>query len=86
MRVLNEQLNNKNMSRFNTNQAAKAQSDLCAVKGYPHFAPYSGVCWSCKRNIFQEIDRGKYKTGISVKQASSTLITGCPHCNRTYCD
>lgn len=71
---------------FNVGQACKAQSDLCKEKNYPHFAPTSGVCYACKRNIYQEIDHGTYKTGIWVEKASSELITGCLHCNRTYCD
>lgn len=25
-------------------------------------------------------------TGISVDKASTELVTGCPHCNRSYCD
>jgi hypothetical protein len=24
--------------------------------------------------------------GISLEKASTQLITGCPHCNRSYCD
>ena len=28
----------------------------------------------------------QYTTGISVERAGRELITGCPHCNRTYCD
>jgi hypothetical protein len=27
-----------------------------------------------------------YVTGIPLERASSQLITGCPHCNRSYCD
>ena len=73
------------MSEFNINKAAKAQSELCKEKEYPHFAPSSGICWSCKRNIYQEIDHGTYKTGISVEKAAASLITGCPHCNYSYC-
>ena len=71
---------------FNPDQARKAQADLCKTKQYPHFAPTSGICYNCKKNIYEQIDRGTYKTGISVESATSSLITGCPHCNRTYCD
>ena len=74
------------MSEFNTKKAAKAQSELCKEKKYPHFASSSGICWSCKENIYTQIYKGEFKTGISVEQAAISLITGCPHCNRTYCD
>lgn len=71
---------------FNPDQARKAQAEFAKSNNYPHFAPSTGVCWNCKKNIYQQVDRGTYKTGISVEKASSGLITGCPHCNRTYCD
>lgn len=29
---------------------------------------------------------GGYKTGISVQSATKGLVTGCPHCNHSYCD
>lgn len=40
------------------------------------------------RRIQLPIDSSEVKfiTGISVEKAGSELITGCPHCNRTYCD
>lgn len=74
------------METFNVNLAAAAQKKFCAENDYPHFAPNSGVCYVCKRNIYTPLDRGSYKTGISVERASSILVTGCPHCNRSYCD
>ena len=27
-----------------------------------------------------------HTTGITVEEASTKLVTGCPHCNRSYCD
>lgn len=54
-------------------EAIAAQNKLCADKGLPHFAPYDGVCWSCYRQIYDELD------GLS-------FITGCPYCHRSYCD
>jgi len=68
----------------------------------PHFAPSDGVCFRCHKNIYQNFgwkDEGYSRklagldgeevdriTGISLEKASSQLITGCPHCNRSYCD
>ena len=74
------------MAEFNVSKASKAQKELQTAKNYPDFAPSSGRCYSCNRNIYDEIDHGTYKTGISVERASKELITGCPHCHRSYCD
>jgi hypothetical protein len=54
-------------------EACAAQAQLCSTKGLPHFAPYDGVCWSCRRQIYEELD-GK------------SFVTGCPFCHRSYCD
>lgn len=32
------------------------------------------------------IEEADYITGITVEKAGSELVTGCPHCNRSYCD
>lgn len=54
----------------------KAQKKYTTKHGLPHFAPHSGKC-SCGKQIYEKID---------IETASSSLITGCPHCNRSYCD
>lgn len=86
------------MGIYNKQKAMEAQAKLCKEKGYPHFAPErTGRCYSCKREIYEPIEHdrkdwktgevvGKYTTGITVEKASTELITGCPHCNRSYCD
>lgn len=28
----------------------------------------------------------EHETGISVEEAGATLVTGCPHCHRTFCE
>lgn len=82
---------------YNTEMAAKAQKEYCNEKGYPHFAPYDGICFRCNKNIYKPIEHerrdgrtgkviGTYTTGISVEVAGTVLITGCPHCNHSYCD
>ena len=71
---------------FNVNEACKAQKTLCEENKYPDFAPSSGRCYSCGQNIYTQIDHGTHKTGISVERATRELITGCPHCHRSYCD
>ena len=76
------------MATFDKEKAIEAQKKLCKEKGYPNFAPNKGICWKCGRNIYEELTIGErnYKTGISVEKAGEELVTGCPHCKRSYCD
>ncbi len=55
----------------------QAQKDYCKEKELPHFAPSSGVCWNCKKQIYNR---------ISLEKAGTDLVTGCPYCHRSYCD
>lgn len=87
---------------FNTLEAIQAQKKYCEEKDYPHFAPTSGRCYRCNKIIYEQIgwkiESGMkfqvplhskelhHTTGITVEEAGSTLVTGCPHCNRSYCD
>ena len=89
-------------NKFNIVKAREAQKKYCEEKGLPYFAPSSGYCWKCNRNIYEQIgwkvENGRnievplnskeltHKTGITVERAEESLITGCPHCNRSYCD
>lgn len=74
------------MKTFDREQSKKAQDAYCTTNKSPHFAPFSGLCYHCGNDIYSEIDRGTYKTGISVERATNELITGCPHCHHSYCD
>jgi hypothetical protein len=58
--------------------AIKEQATLCKEKGYPDFAPSNGICFRCQKNIYQDYERAG-KTGL-------THVTGCPHCNYSYCE
>lgn len=81
---------------FNNKLAREAQYNYCKEKGYTNFAPATGICWSCRIDIYSEIEQEdfgfmsqekvKFKTGISVKEAGEHHITGCPHCHRSFCD
>jgi len=71
---------------FNVNEAIQAQKKLCIENYYPHFVPNDGRCYNCKKQIYEQIQRGNFTTGISLEKAKAGLITGCPHCNRSYCD
>jgi hypothetical protein len=71
---------------FDATKASEAQRDYCKTKNAPHFAPIDGRCYKCGKNIYVQYDRGDRKSGISVERAGASLITGCPHCSRSYCD
>lgn len=74
---------------YDINKSIKAQHDYQEDKGLPDFAPDDGKCWRCKKNIYQALetlqDHKFRKTGICVEEAGSELITGCPHCNYSFC-
>lgn len=44
------------------------------------FAPKSGKCYFCKRDITQG------EKGITLEQLGDYIITGCPYCHRSFCD
>ena len=83
-------------------QSRIAQKKYVEERNYPHFAPRSGICYSCNENIYEKLswkrENGRriqvpndseevmFTSGITVEKASSGLVTGCPHCNRSYCD
>ncbi|WP_146752107.1 hypothetical protein [Paenibacillus taichungensis] len=74
-------------------KSIEAQKKYCEDKKAPHFAPQSGRCWNCNQNIYssgRSVWRGKMEeresAGISVDKAGTELVTGCPHCHRSYCD
>lgn len=77
---------------YNTEKAKKGQIEYCKRTGAPHFAPQDGYCWKCGRDIYAPETRkndytGKeFQIGISVKEASESLVTGCPFCHRSYCE
>jgi len=54
------------------------QKTYCTVKKVPLFIPFNGICFSCKKNIFDD-----EKT---TKIAHTEHITGCPFCNYSFCE
>lgn len=59
--------------------AAKHPADIFAnsfARG-EGFAPSSGRCYRCKKQIYAD-------GGISVEEASTRFITGCPYCHFSY--
>lgn len=88
------------MNKYDVNASVKAQAEYQERTGSPDFPPKSGRCWNCKRNIYEpyhwRVEYGQKKpcneeesiftTGVTTEKASNSLVTGCPHCNRSYCD
>lgn len=76
---------------FDSDKANTAQGRYCNDNDCPHFAPVK-YCFRCNKDIYEQVEqprfdgKGTYMTGISVEEAGSELITGCPHCNWSYCD
>lgn len=65
-------------------ECCRKQKELVNKQTSPmHFAPFDGECFSCKKNIYQNYDMGTY---VRYGQTGESLVTGCPHCNRSYCD
>lgn len=71
---------------FNTSLAIKAQKMFCKVNDMPHFAPINGRCYRCGKNIYEPYEKKGETYGIDAETAGKFLITGCPHCNRSFCD
>ena len=48
----------------------------------------TAVFWESYSYEKEETSNEDYDTvtGVTVKEAGDRLITGCPHCNRSYCD
>lgn len=65
----------------------EAQKKYCEDNKAPHFAPEDGFCYSCGKQIYTDYhEHGFTDRGKSIEYASTELITGCPHCHRSYCD
>lgn len=63
-------------------EACGAQTQYIKMSMSPNFAPSDGICFRCHKNIYQDFIRN----GWDLSRASSSLITGCPHCNYSFCD
>lgn len=65
------------------------QRNYCEKHNLPQFAPSDGVCYHCHNNIYRprmvKGDPNK-STGIPTFRAGCFLITGCPHCNYSFCE
>ena len=91
-----------NSDKYDKNKSVIAQDEYCEQNDKPHFAPYTGTCYRCHRNIYKPqgwraedygsvpvpfySDQADYITGITTEEAGRKLVTGCPHCHMTFCD
>ncbi len=73
---------------YDTAKAVAAQEQYCDDHGLPFFAPRRfGICFHCGRNIYKPMHWSDGRiTGITVENAGKFHITGCPHCNFSFCD
>lgn len=44
------------------------------------FAPNNRICYRCGRDIT------KGENAITLEELGDYIITGCPHCHRSFCD
>ena len=68
---------------YNSELAKEAQLRYCDEHRLPDFAPHDGICFRCGANIYEPKNGSR---AISVEEAGSKLITGCPNCSWSYCD
>lgn len=63
------------------------QVKLWEEKKLPDFAPRSGKCYKCNRDIYQNYIIGTHwSPRLSNGHDGKELVTGCPHCHRSFCD
>ena len=56
-------------------QLAQIKHCFFETKTRSLYAPFDGICFFCEQDIYEAID---YDT------ARETIITGCPHCHRSF--
>ena len=73
---------------YDVTKSIELQKELC--KDGVQFAPVNGRCYYCWNQIYSAVEHigymgRKYTTGIPTDRASE-LVTGCPHCGKSFCD
>lgn len=66
--------------------AIEAQKKYCKDNHEPLFAPEDGFCYSCGKQIYSDIPTNWGTDWGYANRADKELITGCPHCRRSYID
>ena len=87
---INQKNNMEEEKIYNFKLALEKQKEYQTKHNLPDFLPSNGKCWTCNKNVFEKQEQdynGKIIfTGIDVEKAGRELFTGCPHCNKSYCD
>ena len=72
---------------YDIQKSCEAQEQYCYEHDVPHFAPVSGLCFHCGRNIYELHQWADgHQSGITFEGAQTGHITGCPHCNFSFCE
>ena len=66
--------------------AIAAQKKYCEDNHDPLFAPDDGFCTSCGQQIYADVPDSWGTSHGYARRADKELITGCPHCHRSYID
>ena len=80
------------MMTYDPAKAVAAQEKYCEENNAPFFAPNARCgyrCYYCNQNIYMPLANlfdGDAIEGVSVEEAGSRLITGCPFCHYSYVD
>lgn len=70
---LNKERGEKTVDQAEIDRRIELNKSLCATSSVINFGPTNGICWNCKKQIFEVL-------------SGESTITGCPFCHRTYCD
>jgi hypothetical protein len=65
------------MSKDEIEKKIRGQVGYCKISLVPVFIPKDGICSSCDKQIFDK---------ITIEEALTTHITGCPFCHYSYCE
>ncbi len=66
----------------------ESQRKIIKERSWPFFAPSDGICFKCHKNIYQNYEYSDLNGNDSISYGydGKEPITGCPHCNRSFCD
>lgn len=71
---------------YNVAKAIENQREYCETNNVPMFIETDGICYRCRKNIFEPFTSGGFVSGITKERAGKALITSCPHCRYTFVD
>jgi hypothetical protein len=71
--VTNNNYRNNYDKIFKKKTKSQIHNEYCKKNGIPQFVPIDGICCSCNKDIFERAN-------------PESLVTGCPHCSRSFVD